>query len=81
MIGAGGNQVKVNGLTTDNSFFYAATEEGLKRGSKANNLADYHNWQLLSSANGLPVGSCQNVLTVLDKVIVQKSDSLFAMNG
>ena len=34
MIGAGGNQVKVNGLTTDADFFYAATEEGLKKASK-----------------------------------------------
>ena len=81
MIGGGGNQVKVNGLTTDNSFFYAATEEGLKRGSKANNLADYHNWQLLSGVNGLSGGNCQNVLTAGDKVIVQKSDSLFFLNG
>jgi len=81
MIGVSGAQVKVNGLTTDNGFFYAATEEGLKKGSKSNNLADYHNWQLLSGANGLADGSCQNVVTVLDKVIVQKSDSLFILNG
>ena len=81
MIGAGGNQVKVNGLTADISFFYAATEEGLKRASKTNNLADYNNWQLLSGANGLANGSCQNVLTVQDKVIVQKNDSLFVQNG
>ncbi len=81
LIGAGGNQVKVSGITTDNNFFYAATEEGLKRCAKSNNLADYHNWQLLSGANGLADGSCQNVLTVLDKVIVQKSDSLFFLNG
>ena len=48
LIGSGGNQVKVNGVTSDVSFFYAATEEGLKRASNANNLADYNNWQLLS---------------------------------
>ena len=30
-IGNGGNQVKVNGFTSDGSFFYAATEEGLKK--------------------------------------------------
>ncbi|MEI9810006.1 MAG: hypothetical protein WDO16_20245 [Bacteroidota bacterium] len=30
-IGNGGNQVKVNGVTSDGTFFYAATDEGLKR--------------------------------------------------
>ena len=81
MIGAGGNQVKVNGLTNNAGFFYAATEEGLKRASDANNLADYNNWQLLSGTNGLTNGSCQNVVTVQGKVIVQKNDSLFVQNG
>ena len=36
---------------------------------------------MLSGTNGLADGSCQNVLTVQDKVIVQKSDSLFVQNG
>ena len=81
MIGAGGNQVKVNSLSSDASFFYAATDEGLKRASNASNLADYNNWQLLSGTNGLADGSCQNVLTVQDKVIVQKNDSLFVRTG
>ena len=30
-IGNGGNKVKVNGFTSDGTFFYAATEEGLTR--------------------------------------------------
>ena len=81
LIGSGGNQIKVNGVTSDISFFYAATEEGLKRAPITNNLADYNNWQLLSGANGLTNGSCQNVLNVRDKVIVQKNDSLFVQNG
>ena len=34
LIGNGGNQVKVNGLTSDGNFFYAATEEGLKKSSR-----------------------------------------------
>ena len=31
LIGNGGNNVKVNGFTSDGNFFYAATDEGLKR--------------------------------------------------
>src|SRR6185503_19183180 len=43
-IGNGGNQVKVNGFASDGNFFYAATEEGVKRASvSATDLANYAN--------------------------------------
>ncbi len=81
-IGAGGNPVKVNGLANDGTFFYAATEEGLKKApASVANLADYNNWQLISGSNGLAAGSCQNVLTLQNKLIVQKDDSLFVQEG
>jgi len=81
-IGNGGNQVKVNGFTSDGTFFYAATEEGLKKASiNAPNLANYANWQTVSGNNGLSIGACKNVLTVSNKVIVQKNDSLFIQTG
>jgi hypothetical protein len=81
-IGNGGNPVKVNGFTSDGSFFYAATEEGLKRASMtATNLANYTNWQIVSGSNGLPDGACKNVMTLQNKVIVQKNDSLLVQNG
>ena len=81
-IGNGGNQVKVNGFTSDGTFFYAATEEGLKKASiNAPNLANYANWQTVSGNNGLSIGACKNVLTVSNKVIVQKNDSLFVQTG
>lgn len=82
LIGKDGNQLKVNGLTSDAVFFYAATEEGLKKAPiNATNLADYNNWQLVSGISGLSEGSCQNVLNVQGKIILQKNDSLFALNG
>ena len=81
-IGNGGNQVKVNGFTSDGTFFYAATEEGLKKAPMSStNLANYSNWQLISGGNGLPGGACQHVLNLSNKTIVQKSDSLFVLNG
>ncbi|MEI9913072.1 MAG: hypothetical protein WDO71_27625 [Bacteroidota bacterium] len=81
-IGNGGNQVKVNGFTGDGTFFYAATEEGLKKAPmNAANLANYTNWQLLSGGNGLSAGACQNVSNLSNKIIVQKNDSLFILNG
>lgn len=81
-IGAGGITVKVNGLAADAAFFYAATNEGLKRASiSGSNLADYRNWTLISGQNGLPPGVCANILSVQSKLIAQKNDSLFVLNG
>lgn len=81
-IGSGGNQVKVNGFASDAGFFYAATDEGLKRAPiNAPNLADHNSWQLLSGSNGLAAGPCQNTFLVNNKLVVQKSDSLFSWNG
>lgn len=82
VIGTNGNRVKVNGITADAGFFYAATDEGLKRAPvNTVNLADYRNWQLLSGQNGLTTGAYSNVLFVQNKVITQKNDSLFVLNG
>jgi hypothetical protein len=51
-MGNGGNYIKVNGFTSDASFYYAATEEGLKSISlNSTNPADHQNWQLLSGAS------------------------------
>jgi hypothetical protein len=82
VIGNGGNTTAVRGYTTDGSFFYAATNEGLKRAPTGTiNLSDYRNWQLLSALNGLSNGACANVVSVQNKIIVQKNDSLFVLNG
>lgn len=81
-IGNGGNQVKVNGFTSDGTFFYAATEEGLKKvPMNSPNPANYSNWQVVSGNNGLSAGACKNVMNVLNKIFVQKNDSLFVQNG
>ena len=81
-IGNNGAQVKVNGFTCDGSLFYAATEEGLKSISvNANNLSNYANWQLLSGSNGMSAGSVKNILFTNNKIVAEKNDSLFILNG
>ncbi|MBL7744947.1 MAG: hypothetical protein JNN00_15850 [Chitinophagaceae bacterium] len=81
-IGNGGNQVKVNGFAGNGAFFYAATDEGLKRAAiNSTDLANYANWQVVSGTNGLSTGACQNVLDLAGKIIVQKNDSLFVLNN
>ncbi len=81
-IGSNGTQIKVNAFTTDATYYYAATDEGLKRAAlNANNLADYKNWLNLSGSNGLSAGAVKNILFTNNKIIVQKNDSLFILNN
>jgi len=81
-IGNTGGQVKVNGFTADNSFFYAATDEGLKRiAINAGDPANYLNWQMLSGTGGLSSGICKDVIVAQNKIFVLKNDSLFLQNG
>ena len=76
VIGSGGQAVKVNAVTTDGQYFYAACEEGLRRAPVSGlNLADFRNWQLISA------GAFQQVMRVQDKTIVQKADSLFTLTS
>ncbi|MCZ2458643.1 MAG: T9SS type A sorting domain-containing protein [Chitinophagales bacterium] len=81
-VGNGGNPVKVNGINADDSFFYAATEEGLKKARTNNaNLSNYSVWQLVSGSGGLPEGACKNILNLQGKMIAEVKDSLFEWNG
>jgi hypothetical protein len=82
LISNSGGYVKANGFTSDAAFFYAATEEGLKKVTiNSSNPANYLNWQVVSGTNGLPAGACKNVINVSNKIVIQKDDSLFAQNG
>ncbi|OQY93438.1 MAG: hypothetical protein B6D37_11530 [Sphingobacteriales bacterium UTBCD1] len=81
-IGNNGSQVKVNAVSGDTSFFYAATDEGLKKApANVADLSDFSNWQLMSGANGLPAGVCKNVWNLQGKIIAEESDSLFLWDG
>jgi hypothetical protein len=81
-IGNSGGRVKVNGFTTDNSFFYAATDEGLKITSiNTVDPANYLNWQNISGINGLTAGVCNDVINAQNKIFVTKNDSVFVLNG
>lgn len=81
-LGLSGNQIRVNGFTTDAGFYYAATEAGLMRISlNAPDPANAAAWQMLSGINGLSAGPVRKVVTVQDKIIVEKNDSLFLLEG
>ena len=79
IIGTGGEKVRVNAITHNDGFFYAATEEGVKRATAINtNLADFRNWQAV--ADGLTEGPVQSVAAVQNTVFALKNDSLFRLN-
>ena len=81
-IGATGGYVKANAFVKNNNFFYAATEEGLKRTSVTTpNPANFQAWQNLSGSNGLSAASAKGVVALLNKIIVLQNDSLFFENG
>ena len=82
IIGTNGSSVKINMFTKDNDFFYAATEEGLKKISfNNNNPADFRNWQVVSGFNGLTGFVCKGVVNLQNKIIALQNDSLFVQNG
>ncbi len=81
-IGTNGTQIKVNAVTNDGTSFYAATEEGVKSiPANSSNLSNFANWQSISGINGLSAGSVKNILLSNNKIIAEKNDSLFILNG
>jgi ligand-binding sensor domain-containing protein len=82
IIGNNGNFSSINGITRDNNYFYAASNEGLKTAPvNAVNLADYRNWQLVTDISGSGINPNQNVLNLTGHIIVQQNDSLFFNNN
>ena len=81
-IGNNGAEVKTNAFTKNNNFFYAATEEGLKKISATNsNPADFTNWQNVSGTNGLSFFPPKSVVNFQNKTVAWQNDSLFVENG
>lgn len=81
-IGNTGANVKTNAFTQNNNFFYAATEEGLKKIAVTNsNPSDFTNWQNLSGTNGLSFSASRSVVSFQSKTITLQNDSLLIENG
>jgi hypothetical protein len=82
LIGQGGSYVKTNAFTKNNGFYFAATEEGLKKIAVSNNNpALFSNWLLVSGSNGLSSSPCRSVATLGGKTVALQHDSIFLENG
>lgn len=77
-IGNNGGYVKTNGVTKTAVYFYAATEQGLKRTASNNPVpADFRTWETVSGTNGLALSPAKAVVSLNGKAVVLQNDSLF----
>ncbi len=75
IIGNGGTQTGVNAFTEDGQFYYAATDEGIKRALKSgNDPANFQNWQPIA---GPSTGRIDYIGLINNQLIISKQDSLF----
>jgi len=81
-IGNNGGYVRTWMVSRDQNFYYAATDEGLKRTPVNNPMpADFRTWQLLSGSDGLSAAACRGIANVSGRMIALQRDSLFVLNG
>ena len=79
IIGNAGKQVGVNSFTEDMQFFYAATDEGLKRILKIGlDPANFQNW---SAINGPKTGSISFVGIINNQIFITQDDSLYVQEN
>jgi ligand-binding sensor domain-containing protein len=82
LIGSNGTPIRCNACIKTAKFFYAATEEGLKKIPVLNSdPADFHQWQMVSGNGGLSTGACKGIAYVQNKVVALQNDSLFVENN
>jgi hypothetical protein len=82
LIGENGGYAKTNMFSKNQNFFYAATDEGLKRTAVSNvNPADYRTWENLAGINGLSAAPAKGVITAGDNIYVLQNDSLFVLQN
>ena len=78
IIGNNGNQTGVNAISSDNNFFYAATDEGLKTTAvNSGNPSNFSSWTNTSGTGGLTKGAVAFTGLMNGRLIAVKTDSVF----
>ena len=68
VIGPNASSIKVNELSADDRYFWAATESGIFKAEKTNpNLQDYHNW-ILQTQPSFPLNQFYSIAVFNNKV-------------
>lgn len=82
IIGNNGTQTNVWNMISDNTYYYAATSEGLKRANASqNNLANFANWENISNNSNLSPGAVQFTGLLNNRLLARKTDSVFIQSG
>lgn len=82
IIGNNGTQTNVWNMTGDNTYYYAATTEGLKRAlASQTNLANFANWENISNKYNLPTGPVQFTGLLNNRLLARKTDSIYIQSG
>jgi hypothetical protein len=77
-IGESGSALKVNAVAKTTDFFYAATDEGLKKFAPATaDGADFRSWQTVPKNTGAAAAKCESVAQVNNTIFTLQQDSLF----
>lgn len=81
-IGNNGDAVKVNDFIIHDNFYYAATDEGLKRSSTlSGEPADFKTWQNIGLTGGLPIAANKAIVKAGNTLYTLSNDSIFVYNG
>lgn len=76
IIGSNSQPVKVNSFCTNDTFFFAASTEGIKLAPVSSaNLSNYSSW--IPATRGMGTGEATAVVNIGNTVIATKNDSLF----
>lgn len=77
------SSISVNDVLVDDSYLYAATQNGLYRGSLSEPLLeDFSKWTMLSGADGLPAGNCNYPVELGGDLYVTVNDqSIYRWDG
>ncbi|MEI7802069.1 MAG: hypothetical protein WCI97_05470, partial [Bacteroidota bacterium] len=73
---------KVNSMTADDTFFYAATASGLYRAAiNSSNLSDFSQWTKINSTTALPDAAVSDLLNINQSLYCSVKDSLYKFDG
>jgi hypothetical protein len=76
-MGRTGNATKVTSFCSDNTYFYASTNEGILRITKSNKLPEnYQNWELITSNNNFTGSVIKNLYNLNGTLYANVNNSL-----
>ncbi|MFI5134932.1 MAG: hypothetical protein ACHQD9_03665, partial [Chitinophagales bacterium] len=81
-IGPFGGSLRVNGITSDDTYLYAATASGIYRGELSDPfLADFSRWHLFTGEEGSFPGDYTDAVNFNNLILASKKDTVFQFSS